>query len=28
MLDLVLVAVTAGFFVVATVYIVACDRLR
>jgi len=28
MLDLVFVAVTTGFFVVATVYIVACDRLR
>jgi hypothetical protein len=28
MLDLVFVAVTTVFFVVATVYIVACDRLR
>jgi hypothetical protein len=28
MLDLVFVAVTAGFFVVAAVYVAACDRLR
>jgi hypothetical protein len=28
MLDLLFVAVTAGFFVVAAAYILACDRLR
>jgi len=28
MLDLVFLAVTAGFFVVATAYVLACDRLR